>query len=385
MGAKFEDRTYLSRCEISKSEIFITIGLYFSDYLLGFIMSEQPQILRKLDDRAIREQICAICGEKKQKVVHKHGVPDYAICRRCRSTFVVEDSDDMRMLYGTIPYNMPQTRAFALKQWQSYDEIISIASRERDGKGLETVPDELRTAVYSTLHGKYANPQDAILDILVNYYPEKKESSSTSMTQILSIFQAVLHGWWIIVISAIVTVNAALLAVYFQEPMYESNVQLLVSPGTTLTERDILSSFNPLDDNALTTTYAEILSSRSLMLTVLEELGFSRSLVREYDRNANVLPDSNILRLRVSGPDPQYVALLANTLGERSITRMSELYPVYSVIMLDDAAVAGSPYNLSPIQNAVVAAIIGIGVGLLIAIAREELVNYFANSESRAA
>lgn len=128
-------------------------------------MAEQAKILWHMDDESIKWQYCAICGQQRQRIIRQAGRPDFAFCDSCQSAFVLEDGGQMRMLYGAIPENMPQTRQFALKQWHKYFDIRAQAERERTGKdpAEAQLPAELKSTAADAVHGAYANAEDAIL------------------------------------------------------------------------------------------------------------------------------------------------------------------------------------------------------------------------------
>ena len=121
-------------------------------------MTEQPKILKTMGDESIKWQTCAICGERKQRIVREQGRPDYAICDNCHSAFVLENGGKLRMLYGQIPESMSATHAFAYKQWRTYFEIRNKAMQERGSDESEELPAGLKPTT------AYSSNQDALLD-----------------------------------------------------------------------------------------------------------------------------------------------------------------------------------------------------------------------------
>jgi hypothetical protein len=126
-------------------------------------MPEAVKILWKIDDEAIRWQKCAICGQQRQRVLRQEGRPDFVLCEACHSTFILEDGGKMQMLYGRIPENMTQTRAFALKQWQVYFEICARSAQDRrQEQTVDALPAALKPQANPTI-GVHATSQDAYL------------------------------------------------------------------------------------------------------------------------------------------------------------------------------------------------------------------------------
>lgn len=128
-------------------------------------MSDEILILWDMDTDAIKWQNCAICGTQKQRIVHSLQFPDYAICDNCQSAFVLEKGSKLRMMYGNIPRELPETYEFAFKKWRTYFEIRAKAEKEKSGKSPEELPLQLKSTLESDIHGKYASASDAYLDL----------------------------------------------------------------------------------------------------------------------------------------------------------------------------------------------------------------------------
>ena len=127
-------------------------------------MSEPPKVLRQMDDEAIKWQKCAICGEQKQRIIREAAKPDFAICGNCKSSFVLEDGGQFRMLYGRISGSYPRTFRFAHKKWRTYFEIRATAEQERSGNLPEDLPTQLKPTADTTM-GAYSDHDDAILKL----------------------------------------------------------------------------------------------------------------------------------------------------------------------------------------------------------------------------
>ncbi len=131
------------------------------------IPDDNAQILQHMDDEAIRWQYCAICGQQRQRIVHSPDRPDFALCGACGSAFVLEDGGQLRMFYGRIGPNLPETRAFALKQWRAYLEVRARAQKERLGQDID--PDEFPLSLPGQAPPSqamgYANMTDGVLDL----------------------------------------------------------------------------------------------------------------------------------------------------------------------------------------------------------------------------
>jgi len=182
------------------------------------------------------------------------------------------------------------------------------------------------------------------------------------------------RGWWIVALTALAALNAALIAAYLATPMYQTSARFVVSPNPSIISgRDAVSSLATLDKRSIVSTYAEFLNSQRIYLETLEALGLDPAAMKGYSHNAVVLPDANILELTVIGPDPQMTALLANSIGQHAIGAIREVYAVYDIRFLDPAMPPGKPFSPNPTRDAVLAVTLGVVVGAALAILREQI------------
>lgn len=188
-------------------------------------------------------------------------------------------------------------------------------------------------------------------------------------------FRILQRSWWIIAISALLALNLSLInSYYFVTPMYEAVARFIVSPNVQNTEsRDLINSLEALDKRSIISTYAEILNSRDVINGTIQLLAADPKKFSAYDTSVTVLPDANIIRFSVKGPDPEVAAMLANGIGQYAIDFVRKLYVIYDIDFLDKAVVPDEPYQPQPLQNAGLALIVGLGLGVGIAIFRDQL------------
>ena len=182
------------------------------------------------------------------------------------------------------------------------------------------------------------------------------------------------RSWWIIVLTVLVALNAALVASFLATPLYSSSTRFIVSPNPSLlTGRDVITSMEALDKRSIISTYAEFLNSRRIYQETITILGITNDTAKEYEITTVVLPDANILELTVSGPDPVIAARLANSIGKRAIDYISLLYSAYDISVLDPAIPASSPFSPQPVRDASLALILGLVGGATLAILSEQV------------
>lgn len=113
--------------------------------------------------------------------------------------------------------------------------------------------------------------------------------------------------WWIVALLMIIAGTSAYVSSARETPLYTASATLMLSPGLS-------SSIN--DYNAIITTqrmtesYQHMAMSQPMRDRVREVLG---DKVPGTGYTASVAPDSAIIRISVTGTDPEAVALVANT------------------------------------------------------------------------
>src|SRR5512140_1060899 len=134
-------------------------------------------------------------------------------------------------------------------------------------------------------------------------------------------FRMLQRSWWIIVITMLAAVIAALIASYFTPPTYRATTRFLVSPSPALVSggSNLLNSLSTLDKRSIVTTYAEILNSQRIFTETTGLLQLNNVNLSNYSYRAVALPEANIIEFSVTGPDRQVVYTLANAIGQHAV------------------------------------------------------------------
>ena len=165
-------------------------------------------------------------------------------------------------------------------------------------------------------------------------------------------FQMLQRGWWIILLVAIMALAVSLGISYTAIPQYNVVARFIITPGASLTTgRDVVSGLRTLD-RGIVATYVEIMNSRRILSDSLSSLNVSDAVIRNnYTILAVELPDSSVIELNVSGPDPKLAADLANTIGNTTISFARSLNTVYVINILDTAIPAEKPFSPQPVTG----------------------------------
>jgi diguanylate cyclase (GGDEF)-like protein len=183
------------------------------------------------------------------------------------------------------------------------------------------------------------------------------------------------RGWWIILLTMIIAVNAALIVSYLIDPLFQTESRFVVSPNAALYDDtwDVVSSLDTLDRRSIINTYKEVLASSSTDITNPVFTGMEIEDIEDYEILVTVVPDSNIVQLTVTGPSADRVVEISEGISEDAIEFINELYPVYTFSVLDAPDRPTEPYSPRPVQNAGLALIAGLIVGVGLAFLRDQL------------
>jgi capsular polysaccharide biosynthesis protein len=186
-------------------------------------------------------------------------------------------------------------------------------------------------------------------------------------------FRMLQRSWWVVVIATLTAVVAALVVSYLTRPIYQATSRFIVSPSPSLISggSNLLNSLSTLDKRSIISTYAEVLNSPRIHSETYKLLGFTEAAMVNYSYNAVALPDANIVEFSVQGPDPKTDYLLANGIGQHAVEYVQSLYQVYDLTLLDPAGMPVDPISPKPLRDASVAFIVGLALGVVLALIRE--------------
>jgi diguanylate cyclase (GGDEF)-like protein len=187
-------------------------------------------------------------------------------------------------------------------------------------------------------------------------------------------FQMLKRSWWIVLLTMLFALAGALIASYLATPQYEATARFIVSPGADLINRsDVLSSLDTLNNQSVMATFTEVMSSDRIYTDTLASLKLQSQDIEAYSYKATVISNSSVMEVSVTGPDPQVAANLANALGTETIRFVSRLNQVFTVAFLDVAAPPVLPSSPKPLLNSGLAILLGLIVGIALAILTEQI------------
>lgn len=187
-------------------------------------------------------------------------------------------------------------------------------------------------------------------------------------------FHMLRRSWWIIVITMLGAVIAALVVSYLTPPTYQATSRFIVSPNPSLMtdgSNSMLSGLSTLDKRSIVTTYAEILNSQRIHGDTVKLLQINPEDLKDYRFRAVPLPDANIIEFSVQGPNRDTVYVLANGIAQHAVEYIRSLYQVYDLNVLDPVSMPSLPISPQPVRDSAVALVVGLALGVILALVRE--------------
>jgi capsular polysaccharide biosynthesis protein len=173
---------------------------------------------------------------------------------------------------------------------------------------------------------------------------------------------------WIVALAALVSLAAAAVFTARQTPMYRASVTLVVAPTTSVESvADVLRTLETLERRSVIATFARIPSSSALRSAVAKRLQLASLAGVRIE--GSVLPSTNILRIDVEGGSAEQAAAVANASADVMRDEVRSLYRTFTTRTLSEAAAPSRPIHPDPRRNYIVAALLGLFVGVVAALA----------------
>jgi len=181
------------------------------------------------------------------------------------------------------------------------------------------------------------------------------------------------NGWWVVLLTVAAAVGAALLATTMATPLYQATTRYVISPSLTAASPnygDMVYGMDALSRQSTVATYVEIFRSERAADSAAEKVALQPEELAVYEISAVVLPETSVIHLAVTGPNPLMTQQLATAIGTEAVAYIRNLSAVYEIHLLDVAKMPGEPVSPNILRTTILAAILGLIVGLLLATVR---------------
>jgi len=196
------------------------------------------------------------------------------------------------------------------------------------------------------------------------------------MEELTFAFRILKRGWWIILSTAVLAVSITSLLSARSIPTYQTNLRMFVTADMIQLEgRDLIYGYSSLDGSSIVTTFVEITNSRRMRENAARNFNQASEFFDRYTASTVDLPNSSVLELVVTGPNPQVVQYFANAIAQSAVDFVRANYSAYKLEILDSAFLPTIPIRPNFVQDIVVSLILGTVLGILIAVGADLLPN----------
>ena len=175
------------------------------------------------------------------------------------------------------------------------------------------------------------------------------------------LFFAYLNKWWLLLVYAVTA--AALIAVFtvnFITPMYTASVTIYVNNAGRDQKVNYITGSNLETSKQLVNTYIQIMGSDSVLekVSATGNLGMEAKEIRRC-MHAAQKGEAEIFAVKISHPDPQMAAKIANAIAEVAPGEIESYVEGSSTKVIDYAKVPKGPSSPNLTKNIVLGGLIG--------------------------
>lgn len=198
--------------------------------------------------------------------------------------------------------------------------------------------------------------------------------------------QIVRRRWVLIVATTLIVLAAASAVTFLATPQYASTARVFVTTSESSSSGEAAAGATFTLQRVK--SYADLTTSRELAEMVRTSLDLEESARELTDKvSATVVPDTVILELSVTDPDPDQAQLLTQGFAEAMTVLIRELEtpPGQTVSLVkgtvvDAASSPDAPVSPQPARNLALGVLLGLLLGLGVAVLREVLDNTIKSS-----
>ncbi len=172
-----------------------------------------------------------------------------------------------------------------------------------------------------------------------------------------------------IIVLSILVIGCAY-SIFFKTPLYQSNTTVVLVSENGNNQTGYTQAEQNLNKN-LVGTYTEIIKSRSVLETVIENLSLDYSYSYLYNKvSISNTANTEIIKISVVDPDSTLATDIANEIVKVFGDEVTRIYKLQNVSVVDRASKEESPYNINVLKDTVIYLLIGmvLAVGVVFVI-----------------
>lgn len=153
----------------------------------------------------------------------------------------------------------------------------------------------------------------------------------------------------------------------FVTPVYTSSTTLLLAKADSSADKtDTITTTDITLNSKLVSTYSTLVQSKSVLRQVLSNLGIDLD-EEELKKNITVSQekDTEIIRLSVTNENATTAEKLANETAKVFMQRVSDIYKINNVQIVDQAEVSTTPSNINHTKDVIMFACVGVVIAAM--------------------
>lgn len=171
----------------------------------------------------------------------------------------------------------------------------------------------------------------------------------------------------ILLIVAIFMLIGVIYTIGFVTPVYTSSTTLLLAKSeSSISKTDTITATDITLNSKLVSTYSTLVQSKSVLRQVISNLGMD---INEEELKKSITvsqeKDTEIIRLSVTNENATTAAKFANEIAKVFIERVSEIYKINNVQVVDEAETSTSPSNINHVKDVIIFTFIGAVVAVM--------------------
>lgn len=189
-----------------------------------------------------------------------------------------------------------------------------------------------------------------------------------------SYLRALRQWWWIVVAALIISVGTTAVLTARQPRIYRAKTIQVVVPNSSVEgTADIIRSIDTLNRRNVLATIAQIPLASETRTEAERALSLDPRELDRYEVRSLVLPNTNLFRIEVDGPDPERAAEVANVFAAVTQESGRSLYRIYEIETFGKATPVSGAIFPEPRKNLLVGAVLGLFIGAVGAWLAEQL------------
>ena len=184
------------------------------------------------------------------------------------------------------------------------------------------------------------------------------------------------RAWIIALITVLAMLTSGIISFFVLSPVYEANTTLIVNTEQSKETNNMITGDQLNVTQKLTLTYGEIIKSRAVLDSVIKKLDLNMEY-NELEKAIAVSPvkDTQIMSVTVQDTNPKRARDIANSIPNVFTKEVKRITKANSVEVIDKAIVPENPIKPNKVMNILIAAVLGIMIGLFIVFVLEYMDN----------